>query len=120
VEVFIFGANYDMAGNALNLVGSENDQRQNTFLGLEYAHYLKADIEFRYHLKLDNNRQKLVARIFGGVGQPLGTTESLPFVKQYFSGGPYSVRAFKIRSLGPGTYYPEDGSNSFFRSIWRY
>jgi outer membrane protein assembly factor BamA len=109
-----FGANYDMAGNALNLVGSENDQRQNTFLGLEYAHYLKADIEFRYHLKLDNNRQKLVARIFGGVGQPLGTTESLPFVKQYFSGGPYSVRAFRIRSLGPGTYSPEDGSNSFF------
>jgi len=109
-----FGANYDMAGNGLNFVGSENDQGQNTFLGLEYAHYLKADLELRYHLKLDNNRQKLVARIFGGVGQPSGTTQSLPFVKQYFSGGPYSVRAFRIRSLGPGTYSPEDGSNSFF------
>ncbi|MBQ0740552.1 BamA/TamA family outer membrane protein, partial [Aquimarina celericrescens] len=40
--------------------------------------------------------------------------ESLPFVKQFFSGGPYSVRAFRIRSLGPGTFSPEDSSNSFF------
>ena len=109
-----FGANYDMAGNGLNFLGSENEQGKNTFLGLEYAHYIKADLELRYHLKLDNDRQKLVGRIFGGVGQPLGTTQSLPFVKQFFSGGPYSVRAFRIRSLGPGTYSPEDGSNSFF------
>ncbi|TXE18258.1 BamA/TamA family outer membrane protein [Psychroflexus gondwanensis] len=109
-----FGANYDMAGNGLNFLGSENEQGKNTFLGLEYAHYIKADLELRYHLKLDNDRQKLVGRIFGGVGQPLGTTQSLPFVKQFFSGGPYSVRAYRIRSLGPGTYSPEDGSNSFF------
>ena len=108
------GFNYDMAGNGLNLAGSQNEDGQNTFLGLEYAHYIKADLDLRYHLKLDDDRQKLVARLFGGVGQPLGTTESLPFVKQYFSGGPYSVRGFRIRSLGPGTYSPEDGSNSFF------
>lgn len=109
-----FGFNYDMAGNGLNLIGNQNEAGQHTFLGLEYAHYIKADLDLRYHLKLDDNRQKLVARIYGGVGQPLGTTESLPFVKQYFSGGPYSVRGFRIRSLGPGTYSPEDGSNSFF------
>ena len=33
----------------------------------------------------------------------------MPFVKQYFSGGPYSVRAFRIRGLGPGTYTPAEG-----------
>ena len=109
-----FGFNYDMAGNGLNLLGSKNEEGKNEFLGLEYAHYFKADIDLRYHLKLDQKRQKLVARVFAGAGQPMGTTESLPFVKQYFSGGPYSVRAFRIRSLGPGTFSPEDGSNSFF------
>lgn len=109
-----FGFNYDMAGNGLNLLGSQNEEGQNTFIGLEYAHYFKADVELRYHLKLDQNRQKLVGRLFAGAGRPMGTTESLPFVKQYFSGGPYSVRAFRIRSLGPGTFSPEDGSNSFF------
>ncbi len=109
-----FGFNYDMAGNGLNVLGSQNEEGQNSFLGLEYAHYFKADIDLRYHLKLDQNRQKLVGRIFAGAARPMGTTESLPFIKQYFSGGPYSVRAFRIRSLGPGTFSPEDGSNSFF------
>ena len=109
-----FGFNYDMAGNGLNLLGSKNEEGNNEFLGLEYAHYFKADVDLRYHLNLDQKRQKLVARVFAGAGQPIGTTESLPFVKQYFSGGPYSVRAFRIRSLGPGTFSPEDNSNSFF------
>jgi outer membrane protein assembly factor BamA len=39
----------------------------------------------------------------------------LPFSKQYFSGGPYSVRAFRIRSIGPGSYQPNtDDTGSFF------
>ncbi len=109
-----FGFNYDMAGNGLDLLGSQNAEGQNTFLGLEYAHYFKADIDFRYHYTFSNKRRKLVGRLFAGAGQPIGTTESLPFVKQYFSGGPYSIRAFRIRSVGPGTYSPESGINSFF------
>ena len=36
----------------------------------------------------------------------------MPFVKQYYAGGPYSVRAFRIRSLGPGTYNADDDANS--------
>ncbi|SDG74798.1 translocation and assembly module lipoprotein TamL [Psychroflexus sediminis] len=113
-EGIFFGFHYDMAGNGLNLLGTKNEEGQNEFLGLQYAHYIKADLDVTYHLRLDEKRQKLVGRIFAGMGKPLGTTESLPFVKQYFSGGPYSVRAFRIRSLGPGTFSPEDGSNSFF------
>lgn len=113
-EGLFFGFDYDMAGNLINLIGSQNQQGRNEFLGLEYAHYIKADIDLRYHLRLSKKREKLIGRIFAGMGQPLGSTESLPFVKQFFSGGPYSVRAFRIRSLGPGTFSPSDGSNSFF------
>ena len=113
-EGLFFGFNYDMAGNFLSLLDSQNTENRNTFLGQEFAQYIKTDIDLRYHLSLDGNKQKLVGRVFAGIGQPLGTTETLPFVKQYFSGGPYSVRAFRIRSLGPGTFSPEDGSNSFF------
>jgi outer membrane protein assembly factor BamA len=46
---------------------------------------------------------------------PLGNSLSLPYVKQFFSGGPNSVRAFRIRSIGPGSYQPDQTSlNSFF------
>ncbi|MFD2433011.1 BamA/TamA family outer membrane protein [Mesonia maritima] len=74
----------------------------------------KADVDFRYHYKLDDSGQKLVGRLFGGVGLPYGNSDALPFVKQYFAGGAYSVRAFQIRSLGPGTYDPESNDNSSY------
>ncbi len=100
----------DVAGNALNLFSGG----KGTIFGLEYAQYAKADIDFRYYLKW-GKEQALVTRLFAGWGIPYGNSSTLPFVKQYFSGGPYSVRAFKIRSLGPGTFGSEgDNTTSFF------
>ncbi|HEY0897911.1 MAG TPA: BamA/TamA family outer membrane protein, partial [Sphingobacteriaceae bacterium] len=34
----------------------------------------------------------------------------LPFIKQYFTGGSSSNRAFRARSVGPGTFRPDDAS----------
>ena len=49
-----------------------------------------------------------------GAGIPYGNSRDLPFIKQFFIGGTSSVRAFRARSIGPGTF---DGStvadNSF-------
>ncbi|GAB5527323.1 MAG: BamA/TamA family outer membrane protein [Roseivirga sp.] len=99
-------ANFDVAGNALDLVSNNtNADGQKTLLGIAYAQYVKGDVNFVYNLRMRRDRQ-LVARLFSGVGLPYGNSESLPFAKQYFSGGPSSVRAFRTRSLGPGSYNP--------------
>jgi outer membrane protein insertion porin family len=110
-----FGANLDLSGAGINLlnemVGSQNP---NQFLGFNYAQYNKADIDFRYYLRF-SEENLIAARLFGGVGLPYGNSVSLPFVKQFFSGGPNSVRAFRIRSLGPGSYAPDNvGVGGFF------
>ena len=105
-----FNANLDVAGNLLNLVSGG----KTTFLGQQYAQYAKLDIDFRYYYKWGRD-QALVSRIFAGLGVPYGNSTTLPFVKQYFSGGPYSVRAFKIRSLGPGSFSSDaSGAASFY------
>ncbi|PSL02332.1 BamA/TamA family outer membrane protein [Cecembia rubra] len=105
--IFI-GATVDFAGNlfrGLNaLIGSENP---GSIFGLEFAQYLKGDIDLRYYKKF-SAENVLVSRIFAGLGVPVGNSLSLPFVKQYFAGGPRSVRAFRIRALGPGTFMPQD------------
>ena len=115
-----FNFNFDIAGNTLSLFDQsatdEDGNAVNEFLGLQYAQYAKGDIDIRYHYKLSDDGQVLIARLFGGLGYSYGNSESLPFVKQYFAGGPYSVRAFRIRGLGPGSYQPTDESsyNAYF------
>ena len=99
----------DVAGNTLQLLSGGKP----TFLGLEYAQYAKADIDFRYYLRW-GREQTLVSRVYAGWGIPYGNSRALPFVKQFFSGGPYSVRAFPIRSLGPGTFTSNPNSTSSF------
>jgi len=111
-----FNFNFDVAGNTISLFDKKEANGRNTFLGLAYAQYAKGDVDLRYHYKLDDKGQVLVGRLFGGLGYSYGNSDALPFVKQYFSGGPYSVRAFRIRGLGPGNYQPTnaDGLDSFF------
>jgi outer membrane protein assembly factor BamA len=63
--------------------------------------------------------QSLISRIYAGWGVAYGNSQTLPFVKQFFSGGPYSLRAFNIRSLGPGSFNAQDEettTNFFDRS----
>lgn len=108
-----FNFNFESAGNTIDLFAQEEDETRKVF-GTEFAQFVKADIDLRFNLDLATNEQQLVGRIFAGMGLPYGNSEALPFVKQYFAGGPYSIRAFRIRSLGPGSYVPETGSQSFF------
>ncbi|WP_245574819.1 BamA/TamA family outer membrane protein [Aequorivita capsosiphonis] len=108
---FFLNATLDVAGNSLSLFGKENETGTKEFLGSEYAQYAKADVDLRYHFNF-GKEQVIATRLFAGYGLPYGNSEIMPYVKQYYSGGPYSVRAFRIRSLGPGTYSDEENPNS--------
>ena len=56
---------------------------------------------------------KLASRIIIGAGIPYGNSKELPFIKQFFIGGTSSIRAFRARSIGPGTFNGNDTTNSF-------
>ncbi|EAZ80522.2 outer membrane protein [Algoriphagus machipongonensis] len=110
---YFFGLGIDFAGNLMagidNLFGENNGK----ILGLEYARYGKFDFDFRYHFNFNKN-QTIATRLFAGIGVPIGNSSSLPYSKQYFSGGPNSIRAFRIRSIGPGSYRPEEFNNDSY------
>lgn len=111
---FYLNSTLDVAGNSLSLFAQETDSGgPEEVFGFQYAQYAKADIDARVHYKFGkNNKQTIASRIFAGYGLPYGNSDVIPYVKQYFSGGPYSVRAFRIRSLGPGTYSGNENTNS--------
>lgn len=113
-NAIFFSTTIDLAGNLLKGINTLFDTENPGFaFGLEYAQYIKNDMDLRFYHKFTKETM-LVTRLYGGVGVPLGNSVSLPFVKQFFAGGPRSVRAFRIRSLGPGTFLPEGGSTSGF------
>lgn len=56
-------------------------------------------------------------RLFGGYGYVYGykgdkPERNLPFFKAYFAGGPYSMRAWQVRRLGPGSSKIYDTANN--------
>ncbi|MBS0011872.1 MAG: BamA/TamA family outer membrane protein, partial [Bacteroidales bacterium] len=77
--------------------------------GQPFAQYARADVDIRYNRRI-NEVSLVVYRSFIGVGIPYGNSKAVPFEKQYFSGGANSIRAWNVRSLGPGSYTPVDSS----------
>lgn len=64
-----------------------------------YDQYVKLDIDARRYF---NARHSLLAmRFLAGIGSPYGESKTLPYIKQYFVGGPYSIRGWRPRTLGP-------------------
>ena len=74
--------------------------------------FIKLEAEYRLNKKL--SKSELAYRVFGGLGIPLDG-QSLPFFKQYFAGGPNSMRAWNLRQLGLGSSILSDtiASTSF-------
>ena len=122
--------NVESAGNLLSLLSKITHQpKYHTVdsLGIatsdyyrifktRYAQYVKTDIEFRHGYTIDKYNS-IVGRAFLGVGLPYGNFDVLPFEKKYFTGGANGIRAWQVRSLGPGTYkapagaYPNQSSD---------
>ncbi|WP_456236594.1 translocation and assembly module lipoprotein TamL [Aureibaculum algae] len=109
---FYINSTLDIVGNSLSLFGKNNGEDSKTIFGLEFAQYAKADLDLHYHFNFGRD-QKIATRVFAGYGYAYGNSDVLPFTKQYNAGGPYSVRAFQIGTLGPGQYDEDaDGGDS--------
>ena len=78
-----------------------------------FSQYAEADIDLRYHWVL-NTTNKMAFRFFAGAGYPYGNSDAMPFEKKYFSGGSSGIRAWQVRSLGPGTYVIPDDQKGLY------
>ncbi len=96
----------ETGGNVMNLWHrfSEEEKIEGSYrlFDVEYTQYVKTDIDFRNYYSL-NNADILASRLFIGVAYPYQNAKALPFEKKYFAGGANSLRAWQIRTLGPGS-----------------
>jgi outer membrane protein assembly factor BamA len=82
----------------------------NDIYKLAFAQYTKVDFDARHYFTYAHS--VLAMRFYGGVGIPYGQSGALPYIKQYFAGGPYSLRGWRIRTLGPGSYLDQRSNDN--------
>ncbi|WP_315293324.1 BamA/TamA family outer membrane protein [Hoylesella loescheii] len=109
--------NVESAGNMLHAVSKifrlpQNADGKYTLVNIAYAQYVKFDVDFTRLFQFDE-RNSLAFHVGLGVAYPYGNSTILPFEKRYFSGGANSVRGWRVRELGPGTFKGTDGRIDF-------
>ncbi len=70
---------------------------------IKYSQYARSDIDISLNHSIDENNA-LAYRFFAGAGIPYGNTVFLPFERRFFVGGGSGLRAWRPRTLGPGSY----------------
>lgn len=83
------------------------------FLTNYLKQFIKTDVEYTY--TISHPKSALAFRLFAGVGIPLSKSDTtLPFFKQYFGGGPNSMRGWPVRGIGIGAQPLAPYGNNFF------
>jgi outer membrane protein insertion porin family len=113
-HTFYYKGSVETSGNVTGLVTGANVREGDTIkiMGVPFSQFVKMEHDFRHYMKL-GRKSSLASRIIAGVGVPYGNSTELPFMRQFFIGGTNSIRAFRARSIGPGTYRPDIDANSF-------
>jgi outer membrane protein insertion porin family len=107
-NAYYFNVLADLSGNIAGLVTGANVKagKEKFIRDVPFSQYVKFEVDGRYYRKL-GLYSTWANRVIIGVGIPYGNSVQLPFIKQFFIGGNNSLRGFRSRSVGPGTYkYP--------------
>lgn len=103
------------AGNIISgiqyITGNHQGEGKKIFNN-RYSQFLKLTSELIGYKTIDNKNQ-LATRIMGGIGYAYGNSRVMPYSEQFYIGGSNSIRAFHIRSIGPGSYHPEKTATSY-------
>jgi outer membrane protein assembly factor BamA len=114
-------AHLETAGNMLYLFNKyiinrppDTSGSYNVF-GINFSNYVRSELDLRRYYSLSSNRT-VVLHFNPGVAVPYGNSQVIPYVKQFYVGGTNSMRGWRVRSLGPGSYVNPDDSISYYSS----
>ena len=104
------------AGNVLAtgylIAGKKWNERDKQMFKNPFAQFLKLETDFVKYWRIAEN-STLVGHVNAGVIWSYGNTEKAPYYEQFYVGGANSIRAFNVRSIGPGKFQPENSKYSY-------
>jgi len=94
--------NFEESGLLWDLLKEKNKNSQTgNFFNQYLKEFIKTDVDYTY--TINHPKSAIAFRAFAGVGIPLSKNDTtLPFFKQYFGGGPNSMRGWPVRGIGVG------------------
>ena len=104
-------ATFTEAGNIFNgiwtLCGVDGKKK---LFGTPFSQFVKGQVQLVYSRRLiRGSDQWLVSRILVGAEHAYGNSSTVPYSEQFYIGGANSIRAFTVRSIGPGSYRAPKG-----------
>lgn len=87
---------------------SSEDRDSSRLFGKQIFEFIRFGLDGRYYIPVQKTNS-FVIRLNMGYAQPFGVSSkdafyALPYEKYFFAGGNSSIRAWKPRRLGPGSY----------------
>ncbi|MBP5381338.1 MAG: BamA/TamA family outer membrane protein [Bacteroidaceae bacterium] len=95
------------------MTGKSFTQKDKDLFGVPFAQFLKFTAEFTESFRLFHTKTHLVAHIFAGIVYSYGNSTMAPYNDLFTVGGANSIRAFGVRSIGPGSYHPSNSNYSY-------
>lgn len=113
-HTFYYRGGVDFSGNITGLIMGANTDKgdEKRILGIPFSQYVKTEHDFRHYMRLSKTSQ-LISRFHGGIGVAYGNSKNMPYTKQFYVGGSNSLRAFRARTIGPGTFDPHTIESKF-------
>lgn len=111
---YYLNVNAEMAGNTAQFITNllSDKASANKLFGIAFSQYARVYLDTRVYYDI-NKKNKLIYRWFSGAGFPYGNSNTLPYTRQFYTGGASSLRGFQFRSVGPGSFAPDDDANYF-------
>lgn len=114
---FLFIGNFELSGfeNFLvnKLVKAVSSYDKNWAIGgLEFSDFFRLEGDVRYYKDV-RPRSSFASKFNVALAVPYNG-DVVPYIKQYFVGGPNSIRGWQLRQLGPGGYTQENINNTAF------
>lgn len=88
------------------LAGKHGEKK---LFGTPFSQFIKGTTQLVYNRRLTGDHW-LVSRVAVGAAHAYANASQVPYAEQFYVGGANSIRAFTVRSIGPGSYRAPEGT----------
>ncbi len=77
--------------------------------GTPFSQFIKGQTQLVWSRRIGYGDHWIVSRVAAGAAHAYGNSSQVPYAEQFYVGGANSIRAFTVRTIGPGRYSAPPG-----------